>query len=449
MNLGQPGLPHRGIRTNTVSQAPHPVGVSRAKRSGERRGRAGTAFRVGRLTLPLVAALAWAGCGADELPPSEAEVVPSTTPTSVRVALFNIRALSTSKLIDVDRRGVGQDPQARAAASIIQRFRPDLLILNEIDHDYSSVEQGLDLNARRFAEAYLSTGENPITFDYSYAAPNNTGILSGLDLNGDGVVATAADEGTRVHGDDSFGYGEYPGQYSMAVLSRYPILSERARTFARFRWLDLPGHHAPTEFYGDEVMEVFRLSSKSHWDVPVQVGGVVLQLLVSHPTPPVFDGDEDRNGRRNFDEIAFWARYLDGSSALVDDAGVAGGLAADAAFVIAGDLNARPNADESLYDGRTAISQLLSHARVQDTGPIAVSEGGLRGRTAGPPDYWERATTGFGGGSRIDYVLPSIDLDVLDGGVYWPWSEVDPDGATLAENASDHRLVWLDLRLPS
>ena len=39
--------------------------------------------------------------------------------------------------------------------------------------------------------------------------------------------------------------------------------------------------------------EVFRLSSKSHWDVPLRVGGEVVHFLVSHPTPPVFDGPDD------------------------------------------------------------------------------------------------------------------------------------------------------------
>ena len=46
-----------------------------------------------------------------------------------------------------------------------------------------------------------------------------------------------------------------------------------------------------------------RLSSTSHWGVPVDVDGSTVRFLVSHPTPPVFDGAEDRNGTRNHDEI--------------------------------------------------------------------------------------------------------------------------------------------------
>ena len=55
---------------------------------------------------------------------------------------------------------------------------------------------------------------------------------------------------------------------------------------------------------------MFRLSSKSHWDVPIRIGRETVHFLVSHPTPPVFDGPEDRNGTRNHDEIRFWADYV-------------------------------------------------------------------------------------------------------------------------------------------
>jgi len=296
----------------------------------------------------------------------------------------------------------------------------------------------LALNARRFASAYLATGEAPIEYPYAWAAPNNTGILSGVDLNADGYVATSADRGTRAYGDDSFGYGEYRGQYSMAVLSRHPIDAGAARTFREFLWADLPGHHIPEGFYDSNALAVARLSSKSHQDLPVTIDGRALHLLLSHPTPPVFDGEEDRNGRRNFDEIRLWALYLDGEATLVDDRGATGGYQAAAPFVIVGDLNARPDDTDSNYDGMAAIHQLLRHPRVIDTAEWATSPGA-------PADN-PQATTAFSGrGARIDYVLPGSELRVLDGGVYWPRADEDPEGNALAEAASDHRLVWMDL----
>lgn len=348
----------------------------------------------------------------------------------LRVATFNIRELDTTALQDVDADGVGANPQARAAAAIVKRVRPDVLVLNEIDLDATAAGDPAR-NARRFADRYLGPGPDGIAYPFAFAAPSNTGLLSGLDLNEDGRVATGAERGTREFGEDAFGFGTYPGQYAMAVLSRFPLDSAGARTFQRFRWRDLPGNHLPLDFYGPEAEEALRLSSKSHWDLPVAIGPDTLHLWVSHPTPPGFDGPEDRNGRRNFDEIRFWRLYLDRDARLVDDEGRAGGYASNRPFVIAGDLNARPGDTAVVYDGVAAADQLLLDPRIQD--PLA---------SAGP-------TAVFFGGIRIDYLLPSRGLEALGGGVFWPSPDADAEGAALAESASDHRLVWLDVAWPS
>ena len=401
----------------------------------------------------LLIAMGSGACGTSS--DSTSEVEPETTipaaSETIRIAVFNVEELSTEKITQTDANGVGINPQARAAAQIIQRVRPDILVLNEIDHDYDAADQGLDLNARRFAEAYLASGANPIDYPYTFAAPNNTGILSGLDLDNNGVAADRADRGDRAHGDDSFGFGLYPGQYSMAVLSRMPILAQQARTFQEFLWKDLPGNHIPEGYFSPEVLEIFRLSSKSHWDVPVQIGQDTLHLFVSHPTPPVFDGHEDKNGRRNFDEIKFWVAYLDDAETLYDDGGGRGGFGSEVPFVILGDLNAYPDSPEGIYDDLPAIAQLIDHPRIQDTGELTTSLGALQGRGAlrggqsGPPRFLERATAGWADGVRVDYVLPSTDLIVRDGGVFWPSEEEDAAGLTSSEQASDHHLVWIDV----
>lgn len=102
-----------------------------------------------------------------------------------------------------------------------------------------------------------------------------------------------------------------------------------------------------------------RLSSKSHWDVPVAVGGRAIRVLASHPTPPTFDGVEDRNGRRNHDEIRFWADYITPGQGryIYDDEGERGGLSPSQSFVIVGDQNADPLDGDSVD---AAIDQLLA-----------------------------------------------------------------------------------------
>ncbi len=367
---------------------------------------------------------------------------------TLRVATFNIEELTTEQLTELGSDGAGSAPQPLAAAAIIQQVRPDILILNEIDLPSDGEPS---LNARRFADNYLARDEGAIDYPYAFAAGSNTGLLSGYDLDGDGRAAEPDDLGDRRYGGDSFGFGVYPGQYAMAVLSRYPLLAEQVRTFQYFLWRDLPGNHIPPGFYHGGAEAILRLSSKSHWDLPVRLGaehgGGLLHLFVSHPTPPVFDGPEDRNGRRNFDEIKFWVDYLADSPALYDDEKLPGGYRLDHPFVIAGDLNASPNATGTGYDGTTAIGQLLDHPRIQDTGSVCASQGALGERSAGPPDFAECSTAAFLGGRRVDYVLPSTDLTVRGGGVFWPSAEEDAQGRALAEAASDHRMVWVDLTL--
>lgn len=359
---------------------------------------------------------------------------------SVRFAQFNIWELSRAKLDETDALGRGASRQLRRAAEILQRVRPEVLLINEIDVDAERA------NVRLLQERYLGvaqSGQQPLSYPHVYFEEVNTGEPSGLDLDGDG-----ASDGPG----DAWGFGSYPGQYGMALLSAFPIERERARSFRLLRWARLPGHLIPDgrggrpAFYTPEQAEQLRLSSKSHWDVPIRIGDVVVHVLAAHPTPPVFDGPEDRNGRRNFDEIRLLADYIRGGDAatwIVDDAGVAGGLQAAAPFVVMGDMNADPQRSEAPY-GVPAIRQFLDLPRVVDPEPAGAGAAGQE--APGPPGFPERRTTGFG---RVDYVLPSRELKVRDAGVFWP-AHGDPLRALVdePEPASDHQLVWVDLLLP-
>jgi hypothetical protein len=238
----------------------------------------------------------------------------------------------------------------------------------------------------------------------------------------------------------------------MALYSRFPIDRDGVRTFGRLLWKDMPGNLMPDgqdgkpAWYAPKEVGILRLSSKSHWDVPLRIGSLSVHVLCAHPTPPIFDGPEDRNGRRTFDEVRLFADYIRGGESaayIADDKGRRGPLSDKALFVVLGDMNAEPLKDEALY-GRTAISQLLDLERVQDPQPTYM---GLRpeGREQ-PPNNALTRTCHFG---RIDYVLPCREIEVLEAGVFWPETG-DPlrDLVTGDHRASDHYLVWADLILP-
>lgn len=350
--------------------------------------------------------------------------------------------------------------QPDAVAEIIQRVRPDVVLINEFDFDAGGVA------ADRFQENYLSVAHGdaePIVYPYHFVAPSNTGVFSGFDLDNSGAAGDFVP-------DDSFGFGFFPGQFGMVVYSMYPIDSDAIRTFQLFLWRDMPGALLPIEpgtgesWYSPEELDVFRLSSKSHWDIPILVpkrsgGAKSVHFLVSHPTPPVFDGPEDRNGTRNHDEIRFWADYVSPSRSgyIYDDDGNAGGLPRGAGFVIAGDLNSDPLDGEGIPG---SAQQLLDHPRVNSrvtpdsAGAIEQAElqGGINSSHLGESAF---DTADFSdidpGNLRVDYVLPSRNLPIVEAAVFWPASDdpLFPLVGTFPFPSSDHRLVWVDVRVPS
>ena len=369
---------------------------------------------------------------------------------SVRFQTFNAslnRAAAGELVADLS---TPDDPQAAAVAEIIQRTRPDVLLLNEFD--YVPDGEAVDL----FRDNYLEVGHNgarPIHYRYSFVAPSNTGIPSGHDLDNNGSIGG---------GNDAFGFGAYEGQFGMAVLSKYPIDRRHARTFQEFRWADMPGAMlpddpataAPADWYSPAELADVRLSSKSHWDLPIRIGRKTVHFLVSHPTPPVFDGAEDRNGKRNYDEIRFWSDYVSGDDYMYDDEGRYGGLSRHASFVIAGDQNSDPLDGDSIPG---AIQQLTENPRIEDPLPeslggpeAALRQGGANLTHESDPRY---DTADFAdnapGNLRADYVLPARRLKVLGSGIFWPVPS-DPLSRLTGEfpfPSSDHRAVWVDLRL--
>lgn len=332
-------------------------------------------------------------------------------------------------------------------AEIIQRVRPDVLLINEFDYDAEN------FSAKRFLADYLNVGQNDqdaIDYPYLYAPPSNTGVPI---LNDQGEPIDTNQNG-RIDPGDYHGWGEFPGRYAMLVLSKYPIDHDNIRTFQNLTWASFPQSKIPQNHYHPDAHDRIRLSSKNHADVPVIVNGKPIHLLISHPTPPVFDGPEDRNGKRQYDEMGIWRTYISTSTSapLRDDENRPAKLGNNLPFIIMGDLNADPNDGESMPG---AVQQLTEHWRVNATVTPA-SEGAVEAAEKqgdsnlthrSPPKY---DTADFSEGSRgpgnlrVDYVLPSNQFDILDAGVFWP--KQGQPGYDLID-ASDHRLVWVDLRL--
>ena len=311
-----------------------------------------------------------------------------------------------------DIAGAGS-PRLRATLSLLTQAAPDILLLVGVDYDYHLTSLS-GLRNRLQARG--------LEYPYLFANRPNTGMATAFDLDGDGRKRGAG---------DAQGFGHFAGAGGLAILSKFPILYERATDFSAVLWADLPGSLIEGLDLSPEIVKVQRLSSTGHWAVPIKLGGeAALTLLVFAATPPVFDGPEDRNGRRNHDEIRFWKLYLNGHFGTPPVGG----------FVVMGKANLDPFDGEGRHG---AIRELLADRRVQDPAPRSAY--GLR---AFNPDHsgdpaldtadWSDPVPG---NLRVDYVLPSAGLTIVGSGVVWP-QEADRVAA------SHHGFVWVDLDIP-
>lgn len=382
--------------------------------------------------------------------------------------------------------------QIRNIAAIIQNRRPDVLLLTEFNNDgiaeSDEALHGFQANYLAHPQSMNSVdGGNllePIAYPFVENYPTNTGLFSGYDLANNGT-AVATDP------DDALGFGFYHGHYAFALMSKYEIDTANTRTFQTFKRSDFEGAKNPIvapihdtqtcgeiestygvscgeAWYTDDEWNELRLSSKNHVDAPILIptknGTKTINVLASHPTPSGFDKASDNNKLRNSQEIEFWLRYIEGSDFIYDDKGKHGGFSGNS-FVIMGDLNADALVGTGSQASYNGIRKLMNNRRVnhsvsQVTGKFApISQGAAEALNpasswSGTHPYPEIRSAIFG--SRVDYAVPSSDLEVVDAGTYW-----QPEGAEgrLLFNdervgtgnsksiSSDHRYVWSTVKV--
>lgn len=372
--------------------------------------------------------------------------------------------------------------QIRNVAEVIQRMNPDVFVLAEFDNNGTAEdsEGAMEKEALDdFQTNYLSEPQKPTLKGLEYKnilnVPTNTGELSTEDLNHDGH---------KDGPDDAWGHGYFHGQYAFAIFAKEEYPFETHRTYRKFKWSNMPDAENPTcenpgkddycPWYTDDVWPKMRLSSKNHLDLPVMIPDLSgnahkVHFLVSHPTPPVFDFAAKHNYKRNSAEIQFWIDYISQKEyfgQFPDDQGGTTLLEDNAFFIIAGDLNADPD----FGDGhRETIQALLNHTRVKTEATI----GSKKPESKGAPDFlttdcnkdrYEACKRDKNNGTvtstfalRADYVIPSNNFEVINSGVFWP--APGEEGRELVKDSqygwfakdvsSDHRMVWVDLYIPS
>ncbi len=332
---------------------------------------------------------------------------------SLRIATYNIDFSDKGPGLVLQSLAKGGTPQQQAVIATIADLDADVLLLTGIDYDAEG--QTLAVLAGALANAGAP---------YPYLLPlrPNSGLATGFDLNGNGRLGEPR---------DAMAYGRYAGEGGMAVLSRLPIDTAQIRDFSTFLWADLPRSLSPDT--DPALRGVQRLSSGGHYEVPVTLpNGKSIRLLAFYAGPPSFDGDDDRNGKRNHDEAAFWLDLIAGNLPFAPPA---------APFAIIG----QASLDAQDGEGRAeALRTLLAHPLLRDPAPRGTS-GRVDAGQFGDAAHDTALYVGLGG-LRVEYILPSCDIFVQAAGVVWP-PDTDPKAQVLA-TASRHRPVWVDINLP-
>lgn len=300
----------------------------------------------------------------------------------------------------------GGDDQQKAVVAGIVALKADVLLLTEIDYD---------LRGETLAGLNQLLAQSGAIYPYAVALRPNTGLPTGFDIDQNGRNGEAR---------DAMAFGRFPGAEGMAVLSKLPL--GEIIDYSGFIWADLPQSLSPDT--DPALRRLQRLSTSGHFQLPVILpDGRSLALLAYAATPPVFDGASDRNGKRNHDETAFWSHLIAGALPMA---------APKPPFVVMGKPNLDPMDGEGLP---AAITSLMG--QLQDPAPKADTlrkDAGQRG----DPRLDTALFDGIGG-LRLDQILPSQDIQILDAGVMWPQ---DGPLATQLAAASDHRPVWVDIK---
>jgi len=297
---------------------------------------------------------------------------------------------------------VRPEAQSTAALDVMAAAGADILVLGDLDWDHG-------LAGLRALQAGLA--ERGRTYPYFAFPQPVSGIDSGFDLDGDGRLREP---------EDGLGYGRFTGDNGVAVLSMLPLGAPKLHH--ETLWAE---HRSLTGLVPKGAETVLPLATSALWEV--EVAGFT--LLVFALTAPVFDGPEDRNGKRNQDQIAFLMTQAETLSRPL--------------------LTGRINLDPLDGDGfRDTAQALLTSPRLQD--PMPRSAGG----EAMPNPSGHQGDPGLDtvnwsdgpGALRVDYILPSRQVEISASGVLWP-----ANGAPLSETgeeAGQNRLVWVDIAQP-
>ncbi|EQC49786.1 endonuclease/exonuclease/phosphatase family protein [Bacteriovorax sp. DB6_IX] len=224
---------------------------------------------------------------------------------TVNVVHWNIKELTTQKLHQDNK-------QLNAVKDILGEFKYNLLSINELQYDLPNVPKRdyrtKGRNAEVFAKSLkMEPMEHAISFNQA-----NTGNKA-KKFKGQ-YLTKMTKQARKLADQDNFGL--FPGQYSTALISKFPIKEEVI--IKDLKWREFNKNVKFSKFRrpnGRRIPTGLELFDKTFTDSIIEIEGKEVHVITLHATPAFHFGNRrSPNYERNRDQLRFLEWYLTGGT---------------------------------------------------------------------------------------------------------------------------------------
>ncbi len=228
----------------------------------------------------------------------------------ITVLHYNIKELDSHKIQTCE--ALFDLGQLEAAGQIIRQINPDFFSINEMQYDLPGVPNSQFKSRGENVDRFLE--KVGVDFDHISFNPANTGMKAKKDENGNYVRKPGPGQTDRFA--DPVNFGLFPGQYSTAGASRFPIKKEVVLTELPIKVFN--PDFDPTKFQqkdGKPLPADMELFDKNFTDITLDVAGEEVHFILLHTVPGFgFGNPNSINPQRNYLQLAFLEWYLTGKT---------------------------------------------------------------------------------------------------------------------------------------
>ena len=341
--------------------------------------------------------------------------------SDITVVHYNIKELTSSKLRS-------PNTQLYHVKKVLNSMDFDILSVQEMQYDLPGIPDRSFTSKGKNMEILLNFLGLQREHFYISFSPANTGKKAKRKKNGN-YYSDAKDPIARTFADP-FNFGLFPGQYSSALVSRFPRKKKKELVITHLPWRQFNPNINLDAFktsFGHSLPKDIQLFDKNFTDLTVSIAGKEVHIISLHAVPSFGFGNKlTSNFKRNEDQLRFLEWYLTGHTdievSLPHIKSIAG-----KPFIAVGDWNIDPS---SPYPGSTVLNRLFSKANIWMNPPDRTYEG---------PTFAPGAMK-----KTFDYIAFSNHFELISSGIYGNNDrriEFGPQKPSLPTQTQDQEIV--------